>query len=221
MNAKIIRAVQALVEPHGFSKRKAVFYRIKNDVAQGFEFEEKRTRTHLFFTISFGVQALCNPDARLFQLAFDSRDIGYLMPHHMRWPFFILRNHSDEIPNCTEQVCRTIEKYLIPYFDFYCSCAQANHGLPELDGFNGADLNAAHFALRCDNRQKALACITALLQQRQWAKIQNFPDEQCDKLDEIDRALQTKYDFIANAKDHEIQAYIQENELRAREFLQG
>lgn len=114
--------------PLGFRRIQKTHARIVNDVMQTFTF--KRYSYGYKYTVEFGVYPLCQmleyPDLGLYNLC------DFEVPtYYADWSCD--RNSEDSINICVQDICRYIDRYLIPLFTEANCCANALSALIALD----------------------------------------------------------------------------------------
>lgn len=219
MNTDIKRGINVAVEDYGFYCRRNSFFRIRNDVVQGFCFKEKRLSRTQLISLNYAVYPLCNPYSNYHRFSFERREIGMLMPSFSLWPFSYEKSSTESRNRCLAEIIRGMQEYLIPYFDLYDTCAKASCGIPELAGHNGAVLDAVYFALKAEKKKAAVDGLRAILQQHATVLVENkdtLPPELSAKIEERSRREDTVFEsllvFIQTASSDEIKHYLRENE---------
>lgn len=219
MNANLKKSIRSAVEKHGFFCKKDVFIRIRNDVVQGFRLKGRKQNTLRCLSLSYSVYPLCNPYSNYHRLSFERREIGMLMPSFSLWPFSYEKDSAESYERCAAEIIRSIQKYLLPYFDLYDTCAKASCGISELSGHHGAVLDAVYFALKAQKTETALDGLRAILRQREAARKENraaLPPELCTKAEDRSRqedaVIESVAAFVQAASEEEMQRYLLENE---------
>ena len=211
--------------PHHFIFKKGAYFRVIEDVAQGFHLMRKQRKGCMLYNIQFSIAPLCDPKAGFYKFTFDGRDICFLIPQLFdKWPFFILDNEPDTVERCMQEITFACNNTLFPHFDQYHSCKCAYPDLPELKGFKGMDNYSIYFALKNGQKESALRGIRRLMQQRQDAYRINSQyglQQPTEKQVACDVEISNFYKFLEGLSDQELEDYLQLNEQRAKEFLIG
>lgn len=224
MNSDVKQTLLEYVRPLGFVCHKQTYYRVCNDVVQGFVLKRKRLIGGAEYSIGFATFPLCSPRALFYRLEFDRREIDFLDPSLFslsQWPFY-QKGSSGE---CGREICKCLQNTLIPYFDKYSSCALAFPNLPEWGGYIGT-YDYVFCALKVGARDSAMSSVSAILAQRKGAKEANKRDlpEDVYKEFEINCRKEDEYiikllNFIEQSSDDSIYQCLAENEKIGREFL--
>lgn len=222
MKKEMLQMIHTVVATSGFVLRKQSFFRLTNDVVQGFQIDEKHSKKMNFYTVTYCTNALSNPEANFYHWGFGPFEIGNMMPTYARWPFWAATDDIEKQEECVTSINQAIEQYLIPYFTRYNSCIIASNGLPELEPFGLKNMDAVHFALKANQREKAIAGLEGMLAVWEAAHIRNetvgiMPSDETLQREE---ALKAFYSFVNGAMETEIQDYLAKNEQRARNYLQ-
>lgn len=216
----IRKSLLECVEPLGFVCNKQTYYRVQNDVVQGFVLKRKCTIGGVWYSIGFATFPLCNPHALFYQLEFDRRNICYLNPSLSLWPFYQKRDGE-----CEKEICKCLRDTLIPYFGRYSTCRSASLGLPELRG-HGGTYDITFFALKVGDRDSAIRSLSAMLAQREEARRVNereLPERLYHQLEVQSHAEDAHtnelLNFIKRSSDDLICDYLAKNEEAGRKFL--
>lgn len=222
---KVTRLIQKNISPEGFICKNNVFFRINEDIVQGFTVKRKHSPNGFVYTINFTIYPLCYPDALFYNFEFEGQDIGFLMSPICYWPFDAISAFSFQYEEYVQEFLRALRTYLFPYFKKYHNCKSISDGITDINGINASSLEAAYYHLRAGKRDAAISGIRSLQQQRKEATEHNarygiFPADP-DFQAAVDEKLRNLYVFFSSAPDLEIKEYIHANELRATDFLQG
>lgn len=63
--------------PHHFIFKKGAYFRVIEDVAQGFHLMRKQRKGCMLYNIQFSIAPLCDPKAGFYKFTFDGRDICF------------------------------------------------------------------------------------------------------------------------------------------------
>lgn len=219
MNPNIKKSISATVKDCGFSCKKSTFFRIRNDVVQGFCFKEKKLNKMQLISLNYAVYPLCNPYSNYHRFSFERREIGMLMPSFSLWPFSYEKDSIESCNQCIAKIIYSVQEYLMPYFDLYDTCAKASCGIPELAGHHGAVLDSVYFALKAEKKNAAIDGLQAILKQRAMAFAENnamLPPELIAKMEERSQRENAVFEsllvFVKTASSDEIKHYLRENE---------
>lgn len=228
MNTRMKHRIYEEIRKFGFSYKNKTFFRIANDVVQGFCFKEKRVSGTVCLSISFAVYPLCNPFSNYHRFSFERREIGMLMPQFSLWPFCYHTTDSLSQDRCAEEVVKNITEILIPYFNSYQTCILASNSIPELYGHQNATLDSVFFALKATKKDAAIDGLTSILEQHKLARqrnASNLPSELCKTATERsmqkDKQIQELLFLIHSLSKDELRQYLEENEQRGLQTLLG
>ena len=221
---RVTRLIQKNISPENFICKNNVFFRINEDIVQGFTIKRKYYPKGPVYTINFTIYPLCYPDALFYNFEFEGQDIGFLMSPIRYWPFDAISGFSFQYEEYVQEILQALRIYLFPYFEKYHNCTSISDGITDVNGINDLSLEAAYYHLRAGKRDAAIWGIRNLQNLRKEADEQNardgiFPANPSSRA-AIDEKLRNLYDFFSFAPEQEIQEYILANERRATEFLQ-
>lgn len=226
MNTRMKHRIYEEIYKIGFSYKNKAFFRITNDVVQGFCFKEKRASGKVCLSISFAVYPLCNPFSNYHRFSFERREIGMLMPQFSLWPFSYCTTDSLSQDRCAEEVLENITEVLIPYFNSYQTCVLASNDIPELSGHQNATLDSVFFSLKATKIDAAISGLTSILEQHKLARQKNansLPSELYTKATERsiqkDKQIQELLSLIHSLPDDKLKQYLEENEQRGLQTL--
>lgn len=221
---KVTRLIQKNISPEDFTCKNNAFFRINEDIVQGFTVKRKHTPNGFVYTIHFTIYPLCYPDALFYNFEFEGQDIGFLMSPICYWPFDAVSAFSFQYEEYVQELLQALRAYLFPYFKKYHNCKSISDGITDANGINAFSLEAAYYHLRAGKREAAISGVRNLQKLRKEAAEKNARDgiypANPSSGAAIDEKLRTLYDFFSFASEQEIQEYICENERRATEFLQ-
>lgn len=217
------------ISPYGFVGRRGIYYRIKNDVVQGFVLRREAVLGGRLHSVWFATYPLCDPYGQFYDLFFEVRDIGFLDPKLSVWPFYQKLKFGTPDTAYKQETLACVMDTLVPYFERYCTCEIAHKSLPELLVVEEprATYNAVFFALKAGDRDSAVRSLNAMLAQRKDALADNkryFSEDSYKELEATvlaqDAETLKMMDRIAKSTGAALLQYLLENEERGRAFLE-
>lgn len=118
-------------KPHGFSRKKAVFARIRGDIIQAFTL--KRFQDVPICTVEFGIFPLCLPQPIYLEAGgyeLDAFSVEQRLSHS-GWIFD--RGSNQSMVACIDLISEAIDLYLLPFFDKCHDCKSAFEELIKLE----------------------------------------------------------------------------------------
>ena len=194
--------IDSIAKEHGFIVQNGVYFRIVNDVVQGFQRHKG---------IHFATYPIYDPWSNLYKFSFERRPISFLSPENSRQ---MVKSSVDQL------------KYnLLPYFQKYNSCVKCLADLPELAG-NKNCMENVYFSLAGGEISTAISILESMIKQRISAYERNLQVFSAEQLQPQDRRKREKnqrdqdlIQFLRSSSVKEIEAYLQQNKAQAEFHL--